>query len=54
MKTIVQMASERPVLKVVADQYGCPTSAQDLAQVITVLLLTAAVRDFARDQRGFV
>lgn len=39
VKTIVQMASERPVLKVVADQYGCPTSARDLAQVITVLLL---------------
>ena len=39
VKTIVQMASERPVLKVVADQHGCPTSTQDLAQVIAVLLL---------------
>ncbi len=38
VKTIVQMASERPVLKVVADQQGCPTSAKDLTQVITLLL----------------
>ncbi len=38
VRTIVHMASERPVLNVVADQYGCPTSAKDLAQVITLVL----------------
>ncbi|MBX3237421.1 MAG: dTDP-4-dehydrorhamnose reductase [Nitrospiraceae bacterium] len=38
VKTILQLASERPVLKVVADQRGCPTFAGDLAAVIGQLL----------------
>ena len=38
VKTVLQLASERPLLKVVADQYGCPTYAKDLAGVLTSLL----------------
>ncbi len=38
VKTILQLASERPVLKIVADQRGCPTFAEDLAAIIGQLL----------------
>jgi dTDP-4-dehydrorhamnose reductase len=38
VKTILALADERPVLRVVADQRGCPTSAEDLAGAIKVLL----------------
>jgi dTDP-4-dehydrorhamnose reductase len=38
VKTVLQLASERPLLKVVADQYGSPTYAKDLANVLVSLL----------------
>ena len=38
VKTIARLASERPALTVVADQHGCPTSAQDLAAGIVQLV----------------
>ena len=34
VKTVLQLASERPCLKVVADQRGCPTFSEDLAGII--------------------
>ncbi|MGD9727576.1 MAG: dTDP-4-dehydrorhamnose reductase [Nitrospiraceae bacterium] len=38
VKTIVALANERPVLRVVADQRGCPTRAEDLAGAMAVLI----------------
>ena len=38
VKTIMALADERPVLRVVADQHGCPTRAEDLAKAISALI----------------
>ncbi|HEY7129263.1 MAG TPA: dTDP-4-dehydrorhamnose reductase [Nitrospira sp.] len=40
VKTIMQMADERPVLEVVADQRGCPTYADDLARALHQLAVS--------------
>jgi dTDP-4-dehydrorhamnose reductase len=42
VKTILAAADERPVLRIVADQRGCPTRADDLAGAMAVLVESEA------------
>jgi dTDP-4-dehydrorhamnose reductase len=48
LKTMVRLARERRVVRVIADQYGTPTSATDLADAILAILPRLTERDAAR------
>jgi dTDP-4-dehydrorhamnose reductase len=39
LKTMLRLAAERPTLRVVGDQHGCPTSARDIAAALKTIAL---------------
>lgn len=39
LKTMLRQAAERPELRIVADQIGCPTSAADIAAAVQIMAL---------------
>ena len=42
VKTMLRLGAERPLLRVVDDQHGCPTSAADIAQALVTLTIRLA------------
>lgn len=45
VKTMLRLGTERPSLRIVADQHGCPTAASDLAQVLWHITRQAVTPD---------
>jgi dTDP-4-dehydrorhamnose reductase len=39
LKTMLRLAADRPVVRVVSDQRGCPTSAGDIAEALKTIVL---------------
>jgi dTDP-4-dehydrorhamnose reductase len=42
VKTMLRLGRDRPVLRVITDQHGCPTAASDLAAALQTLVLRLA------------
>lgn len=54
VKTMLRLGADRPELRVVGDQYGCPTSALDIASTFLTLLDKAVSGDAAWGTYHFV
>lgn len=54
VKTMLRLGADRPELRVVGDQYGCPTSALDIAGTLLTLLDEAVSGDAAWGTYHFV
>lgn len=52
MRTMIRLAREREALRVVADQFGTPTSARSIAAVVTAILDAAMLDGGAADLRA--
>jgi dTDP-4-dehydrorhamnose reductase len=52
LRTMLRVGSERPVLRVVADQHGSPTAAPDLADAIASVLARLRDTGWQPDYRG--
>ncbi len=50
VKTMLKLGKEKKIIKVVADQYGCPTSADDLAEA--VLIIADKIRNSSKVKWG--
>ncbi len=50
VKTMLRLGKEKKIIKVVADQYGCPTSAGDLAE--TILIIAGLIRNSSKINWG--
>ncbi len=51
VKTMLRLAADKPELRVVADQHGCPTAAHDIARVV-VEIARQVVQDGRADAWG--
>jgi dTDP-4-dehydrorhamnose reductase len=53
LKTMLHLGAERSELRIVGDQVGCPTYAQDIAKTIVTLLESLKCKEFMSDLYHF-